>query len=434
MPKVRLLQVAKKSAWTLLVDALVLSNAVVLFFEVEAGPQNYGDFQLLRLAFCGIYMLEMLIRLFKRGRAYLHRAANIAELGIVILASGCVFGLGGEPAWLWRLTVFRTLRIAHISGFAGKWWPMKELWLVLIGFSRAAWTLFCLAGVVVVVVYCAAGAATGLTRSVAEEGVEEECLSAIGCLDAEEYFGSQARSALTLFQLVTMDGWAVKIVRPLSSEKPLAAVFLTVFAMVTSYGLLSVAIGVLVKSTLSLAKSHGTHASQVRMTEDIETIASLRNYFEASLLLDDRTTITSRELRDAQYVPAVGKAFKQLDLPLNDMDELFRHLDKTRQGAITPEDFERNLCLMVKPSTALDVCSLTASIGGSVTYVGRMGRRSDVLITQMDTLRDLLETSYYELGRMADPNRVSTPVAEVGLRQKGSIHNPIPPGPPRYTR
>mmetsp|Transcript_83008 Transcript_83008/g.216377 ORF Transcript_83008/g.216377 Transcript_83008/m.216377 type:complete len:433 (-) Transcript_83008:35-1333(-) len=432
MPKVRLLQAAKDSAWTLAVDAIVLGNAIVLFYEVEAGPGKYASFQLVRIVFCSVYMLEMLVRLFKRGRSYLYRAANVAELAIVILASGCVFGLGGEPAWLWRLTVFRSFRIAHIANFADKWWPLKELWLVLTGFSRAAWTLCWLATVLVLVIYCTAGAAVGLSRSAAGEEAED-CFEG-GCLDTNEYFGSQARSALTLMQLVTMDGWAVKIVRPLSSSRPLAAVFLTVFAMVSSYGLLSVAVGVLVKSTLSLAKSHGTHASQIRVTEDVETVASLRTYFEASLLLDDRTTITERELRDAQFVPAVAKAFKQLDLPLTDMKELFRHLDKNRKGAITVEEFEHHLRNMVKPSTALDVCSLTASIGGSVTYVSRMGRRSDVLMDQMDTLRDLLETSYSELGRLADPHLVTSPVAEVGLRQKGVIYNPIPPGPPRYTR
>lgn len=432
MPKVRLLQVAKAGAWTLAVDVLVLANAVLLFFEVEAGPGNYASYQLFRIAFCVVYMLEMLVRLFKQGRAYLYRAANVAELAIVVLASCCVFVLGGEPAWLWRLTVLRSLRIAHIASFAGKWWPLKELWLVLTGFSRAAWALCWLAAVLVLVIYCIAGAATGLAhRGSGEDG--EDCFES-GCLDTYEYFGSQARSALTLMQLVTMDGWAVKIVRPLSSSRPLAAVFLTIFGVVSSYGLLSVAVGVLVQSTLQLAKSHGTHASQIRVTEDIDTVASLRHYFEASLLLDDRTTITIRELKDAQFVPAVAKAFKQLDLPLTDMTELFRHLDKNRKGAITPQEFEQNLSIMVKPSTCLDVCSLTASIGGSVTYVSRMGQRSDFLIEQMDTLRDLLETSYSELGKLSDPNLVSSPVAEVGLRQKGVIYNPIPPGPPRYTR
>mmetsp|Transcript_103766 Transcript_103766/g.298101 ORF Transcript_103766/g.298101 Transcript_103766/m.298101 type:complete len:299 (-) Transcript_103766:93-989(-) len=297
-----------------------------------------------------------------------------------------------------------------------------------MGFRRSLWALGNLAFVLVVILFVCAGAAKGL---VAPGLDDEECVGDAShsgeCIDKKELFGSIPRAMLTLMQLVTGDGWA-KVVRSLSASRPLASIFLTGFVVVCSYGLLSVVIGVLVKSTIKLARTHSMHGSQKGITEDRHTIEKLKGELERSL---EKPSLRLRDVEDCMHMQSVKEGMDSLDLPFADLDEMFHHLDLNKKGELSIEEFTDGLMHIRKPSNANDNTALTARIGGSVTYVKRMGFRADGLRDKLHDLRHVLGASFEELGRLAEPNAGS--MAEVALRRTGVISNSISPSPPRYT-
>merc|ERR1740138_891582 len=143
-----------------------------------------------------------------------------------------------------------------------------------------------------------------------------------------------------MLQVVTLDRWTGHIVRPLSHMRPFAAAAIFCFVVVTTYCLLSIAVGVLVWSTVELAKNHDTHRENVALVQDRELIGDLREYFDQTLKLDDRESLDFKELQEGMLVPQVRHAYQMLDLPVTDLKQLWTHLDQDRRGEVTVDEFE----------------------------------------------------------------------------------------------
>lgn len=253
------------------------------------------------------------------------------------------------------------------------------------------------------------------------------------CQFWRDKFSSMPRSALTVFQLMTLKDWG-KVVRSVSHTDPVAGVFLFIITVLLAYGLSNVFLGIMVDKVLKIARNNDQHASRKGFTEDSQTIETLGTFLEATLELEGRTTLRKRDIRDAMFTRSVNDAMDNLALPLAVPDELWTHLDfqNRRTGEMSIEEFTTGITSLVKPSTPTDVCALTARLGGSVTYMSRMGRRSMMLRSDLKDLRKLLSGSYDSLAKLADPASKEQ-MAEIGLRLQGIISNREPPPPPRYT-
>lgn len=460
----------------IVVDIVVLVNAVVVSLELDGVPSfrigldGFGGaadnavsftttvttvttttltgtvgpvspiFQYAMYGICGFYLAEMAVQIAYYRTAFLQLPMTWAELPIVLVASVGAFLpediLDGQVRKLWRLSVLRLFRCLRVWKLAAKYSSLRDLWLVLVGMGHAASAIIWLLVVLLVCIYACAGAATGMSflSMRDQEDCSEEMIASGECLDKEMYFGSMAKSGLTLFQCITLDGWAEKVVRPLWSTNPITATSLSVFSVAMAYGLVSVAIGVLVWSTVNLARRHGSHSSQVEMARDFEVIGGLRKFFDKSLLLDGRKMIGRREFQEAMSVSFVQRAIEKLDLPCETPEGLFQHLDRDRCGEMTPQEFQGRLETMKRPANRFDIACLTASIGGSVTYVNRMETRTDTLLTELRDLKVRMRRSFAELNHLTRTDQDSGQVPEVVLRKAERIFNPVPPGSPRFTR
>jgi hypothetical protein len=238
---------------------------------------------------------------------------------------------------------------------------------------------------------------------------------------------------LTLLQCVTLDGWASHIVRPLLVRKPLPAAFVALFAIITAYGLLSIAIGVLVWSTVDLARSHMDHESHKATRTDAEIVGLLKDYFESAMTIEDRTTLDEHSLRDALSVPEVAAAFKRLDLPVKDVEELFEHLDRHHKGEITIQEFEHGLSELNQPSNRFDMACLSATVGGAATFAKVLSMRTGYCSGGLSQLKADLEPAFALLEELARPEGGMGQVPEVRLRAAGKIKTHLPTLAQRYT-
>lgn len=435
-----ILQLVRAYGLDVTTDVLVIANAIELGLEVDSSSSE--NFQILRILLCLAYITEFLVRCgiaLRRATCGFPQPRMVFEFSLILCASTCVLLMDGKPAILWRITILRTFRLVRIGNMASEMLALKDLWLILVGFQRSlggvAWFSF----VVFIISFSCAGAAMGLARQTGRAGsltaCEPEPNKWGSCVDLESYFGSVPKSAFTVLQIITIDRWA-KLVRSISPETPLAGIFLTVVLLISAYGFGSILVGILVEKMLKLARSHGMHTSQKRLTEDKQTVATLGAFLAANLHLDGRSALRVRDIRDSLQTNAVKRAFDGLELPLQVPDELWHYLDSQirKTGEMSVEEFTNGVLALVKRSTPTDVCALTARLGGSVTYITRMGRRTADLRSDLEDLRSLLHTSYEELAKLADPNVKGGQMAEVGLRMSRAIANRDLPGPPRYTR
>jgi voltage-gated sodium channel len=63
-----------------------------------------------------------------------------------------------------------------------------------------------------------------------------------------DWFGSIAKSAYTLFQVMTLESWSMGIVRPVMAVYPYAWIFFVPFILITTFTALNLFIGVVVSA------------------------------------------------------------------------------------------------------------------------------------------------------------------------------------------
>merc|ERR1719198_1344888 len=229
-----------------------------------------------------------------------------------------------------------------------------------------------------------------------------------------------------MLQLATLDRWAGHIVRPLSSMRPEAAVFIVCFVFVTFYGLLSIAVGVLVHCTVETAKLHDTHRDRISVVQDRERIHSLREYFDECLEMEARTTLDFREIKEAMALPSVKKVYDELHLPVTDINQLWTYLDPFSTGEITTDEFEHQCMMLLEPANRHDMAHLSARLNGRATFADRLGERCDVVVQDLDDTFAKLTFGFSKLRHHVLSEDVNDIFAEVGLRRSGKmkIHRP----------
>jgi len=246
----------------------------------------------------------------------------------------------------------------------------------------------------------------------------------IYCIDIDEYFGDKLQTSLTMLQAVTLDRWTAHIVRPLSGMRPLAAAAIFCFVVVTTYCLLSIAVGVLVWSTVELAKNHDTHRENVVLVQDRELIIDLREYFDQTLKLDDRELLDFKELQEGMLVPQVRHAYQMLNLPVLDLRQLWSHLDQNLTGEITTDDFERGCLSLLEPAKRMDMACLAAKLHGRAVFSQRLEARCDDVVQDMSVLFKRLSLGFAVMREYVQSEEVNSLIPEVGLRNAGKMYVP----------
>jgi voltage-gated sodium channel len=236
------------------VIALIVLNAITLGIETSpaAVARWGGPLHLLDQAMLAAFTLELLLRLFAYRAAFFRDAWNVFDFVIVAIA---LVPQSGPFAVLRALRVLRVLRL--ISAVRSMRGVVGALLGALPGMGS-------IAALLALVLYVAAVMATKLFGAI-----------------APEYFGSLWGSLFTLFQIMTMEGWA-DIARQVMVEAPLAWVFFLVFILVSTFTVLNLFIAVVVNAMQEQvaqemreeedAHAAAAHAERVEMLDEIRAL------------------------------------------------------------------------------------------------------------------------------------------------------------------
>lgn len=220
---------------------LIVLSAVILGFETDKAlyKSNQESFLLLDRAILGFFTLEIGLRLLARlpkPSAYFKDSWNVFDCAIVLV---CYLPFSGQYAAVLRLLrVLRTLRLlTHVPRLQLIVETMLRS-LSSIGYiSMLLGLLFYVYGVIAVFTFGEA---------------------------APEYFGSLPTAALTLFQIVTLEGW-VDILKELKTNFPLAGpLFLISFIVLGTMIVLNLFIGVIVNSLAEAQSNIGAEDRDLR--------------------------------------------------------------------------------------------------------------------------------------------------------------------------
>lgn len=214
----KLLTLIESNAFTRSVIALILINAVILGLETfPTVMERHGALlKLLDRAILGIFVIEVILRVLAHGKRFFRDPWSLFDTAVVAIA---VVPASDAFSVLRAMRVLRVLRL--ISAF-------PQLRRVLQGFVTALSGLGSITAILGIFMYVFAVMAAKLFGQ-----------------QYPQWFGGLFESTFTLFQIMTLEGWA-DIVREIEKTHAYAGVFFVIFISVSTFTVLNLLIAVVV--------------------------------------------------------------------------------------------------------------------------------------------------------------------------------------------
>lgn len=247
-----------------LLIALILINAAVLGLETSPSIMAAWGSWLVAAdrAILAIFVVEIILRLLAHRLAYFRDPWNVFDFLVVAIA---LVPASGPLAVLRALRVLRVLRLITLVP------SMKR---VVSGLLSALPGLGSVAAIIGLIFYVAAVIATKLFAA-----------------DFPEWFGSLGASAFTLFQVMTLESWAMGIVRPVMEVYPTAWIFFLVFILASTFTLLNLFIAVIVNAI----QSEGSAEVQDAADDDAQRLRAEMNELRTALLATQAMLVEKRK-------------------------------------------------------------------------------------------------------------------------------------------
>ena len=210
------------------VTGLILFNAVLFGLETSAAvmAQVGGLLDALDRAILAIFVIELGLRLVAfGGRAF---RDPWFDFDVVVVGLALVPATGALSA-LRALRVLRVLRLVSSS---------PRLRSVVEALLRAIPGLGAIAGLLALILYVAAVIVTNLFGQT-----------------HPQWFGTLGASLLTLFQILTLEGWA-DIQREVLTDHPLAWLFFVPYVLLTTFAMLNLFVAVMVEAMRTGVEGH----------------------------------------------------------------------------------------------------------------------------------------------------------------------------------
>jgi voltage-gated sodium channel len=201
--------------------AVILFNAVILGLETSPAVMARAGGVLLALDhIClGIFVVELVIKLYALGPRFFRSGWNIFDFIIVGIS------LVPTAQGLSVLRSLRILRVLRVISFS------PSIRKVVEGFIKALPGMGSVFLLTMIIFYVSSVMATKLFGAA-----------------FPEQFGNLAATALTLFQVMTLEGWADGVVRPVMAVYPYSWIFFIIFILVTTFAVINLLVGLVVNA------------------------------------------------------------------------------------------------------------------------------------------------------------------------------------------
>lgn len=199
---------------------LIVFNAITLGLETSAVvTAAWGEaLELIDGAVLAVFVVELVLKLYGHGPRFFRNGWNVFDLAIV--------GIALMPA-TGALSVLRALRVLRVFRLVS---AVPQMRVVVESVFRALPGLGAIAAMLVLFFYIFAVMATKLFGA-----------------DHPDWFGTLGASMFTLFQIMTLEGWA-DIARETMAVRPLAWLFFLAFILLATFTVLNLFIAVIVNA------------------------------------------------------------------------------------------------------------------------------------------------------------------------------------------
>lgn len=380
---------------------------------------------LFEVVFTVLFLLEMGVRYYALPRriTFWYDGWNVADLILVLAATAdCFFlrpaGIGGQIRFF---TAIRALRVIRLVRLVRMFTAFRELWLLTGGLINSVKALSWVGLVIFMLIYVCGIICT------AEIGQNDETYAIGPSYNGEDwpykqYFGSVFKSMFTLFQVLTLDGWADDIVRHVVYRQPLLGAFFIGFILLTSFGLMNVVIGIIVENTLAAAQVVDKRKEEKQAKSRKATVEQLVSILERSDA-SRSGLISIEELRAANQSVIVQKKFESIGLKFEEVEHIFGLLDVDRSGRIELIRFENACRELVGGGKRRDIAQVEVNMGTLANRLDKLDHKFNNIEHEVATISAMTQDFVHNTVRHLTGHDPMKNRPDGGTKSKGTVSN-----------
>lgn len=244
------------------ITAIICVNALILGLETHSGIMaSYGTIlKIIDKTCLAFFVLELTLKLIVFRRFFWHSGWSIFDFAVVSIS---LLPDSGSLSILRALKVLRVLRLLTVVT------PLRR---VTAAFLHAIPGMFSVVGVLCIFFYTMGVVATTVFGKT-----------------FPEWFGHLGKSLFTLFQVMTLEGWSMGIVRPVMETHPMAWLFFVPFIIIATFTILNLFVGVIVAAMSELSPNTQPTAGEAKiialleqLTQDMEKMKAQQRALAAA--------------------------------------------------------------------------------------------------------------------------------------------------------
>mmetsp|Transcript_15995 Transcript_15995/g.41370 ORF Transcript_15995/g.41370 Transcript_15995/m.41370 type:complete len:761 (+) Transcript_15995:56-2338(+) len=328
----RVVNVVQRQSFTAAISALVLLNAFYIGLETamnicEEGMLG-GWWYVAEVCFAAAFTSELSIRLFAERCYFFLDWWNIFDLVLVFTAvmDTMVLRHLAKGSMVDLFVVLRILRLCRLARIFRLIRFFRELWFLVEGILGATKTLGWAWLLLFFMIFVPA---IFITRSVGQVYPENAELN--------EMFGTVTRSMYSLFQVLSIEGWAY-IARTTMKEEPWSCAFFLMFMGSTTFAVMHIVVAVIVQNTLEHANQRNKNEQSSKDVAEKKAMMKIIEVFSAADV-DGDGTLTKEEFIESLTNPNVITLLHEVDVDIRQAESLFEILDYDESGSLDATEF-----------------------------------------------------------------------------------------------
>jgi len=400
-----------KPAWiesgeaNLIFGLMILINAFAIGIETDSRDPYGTDifWDIVEYVFLFIFTVEMMLRMVRYKFKYFYDGWNVFDF-VLVGSGGLSIGImaalgdqGSSDSFVGMLTTLRTVRLLRLCRVLRLFRFFKELWILAQGIIQATRALGWVMVLLLMVLFICA---IFMTRTLGQDPKtlrevegnscnyldDEEAMSEACKID--EYFGSVLRSMLTLFIVMTLEGWPDIARVTMSHYSPWMALVFVGFIMVVNITLLNLVTGIIVENVLTISRQDELEKLNLQQKERQNRLKTLENVFRLADT-DQSGDVSKAEFESSIQDKDVINQLMSIDITVLDAEDLFQILDVDGSGSISLTEFIEGFSRVKGPALAKHLLKLhydlqkqMKNLGKEVLSLGDAGASSEQEILQ----------------------------------------------------
>eukprot|EP00747_Dinoflagellata_sp_TGD_P188299 gnl/TRDRNA2_/TRDRNA2_47110_c0_seq1.p1 gnl/TRDRNA2_/TRDRNA2_47110_c0~~gnl/TRDRNA2_/TRDRNA2_47110_c0_seq1.p1 ORF type:complete len:550 (-),score=136.92 gnl/TRDRNA2_/TRDRNA2_47110_c0_seq1:61-1611(-) len=334
---------------------LVIANALYIGFETEMrqcrDDASFDAWYVAEVVFALCFMAEFALRFWADGMAFFQDSWNVFDSALVFasVADTLLLSALARGNTLDFLVALRFVRLARLARIFRLLRFFKELWFLVAGILTAGRTLAWAWLLMLFLIYIPAIFAT---RFFGKANSEDEFFS--------RKFGTVPRSMWTLFEIMSMEGWA-EIARQVMQKEPYAWLFFVFFICTTAFALMHVVVAVIVHNTLLHSSHRQEDLSQQESRKEKIVCLKIMEVFVAADK-DGDGEVTRDEFLASLERPDVLKLLHEVSIDVKRAENLFDILDYDESGSLDAGEFIEGVMAARGEAKAKDLLALQGDL------------------------------------------------------------------------